>query len=169
MSSHVQKLKKSKVIEEGLKVSDEYSKRLFKAYIFIVTEYNGAELGKGEEVDYQQQLVQSIREKLRVEPYSLSLYLESVDIVMGADFDIILTLSALDIGPIGLFVTNFLRPHRDVQQTKTITVWPSQTRLTGGDDKTVIATNEPEELYDETDETDETDERPHHTGPDLGI
>ncbi len=150
--SHVDKLIKKNVIEEGLRVRSDHRKRLFKTYIFITTEYNGDTPGKGQEIDYQQQLVQSIHEKLHIEPYSLSLYLESVDIVMGADFDIILTLSAIDIGPIGLFVTNFLRPHRDVQQTKTITVWPSQARLTGNDEKTPGAASDPEDVDEENDE-----------------
>lgn len=155
VSNHVKKLKNEKVIEEGLRVRAEHQKRFFKTYIFIITEYNGEVPRKNQEVDYQQQLVQSIHEKLRVEPYSLSLYLESVDIVMGAEFDIILTLSAIDIGPIGLFVTNFLRPHRDVLQTKTITVWPSQASLSASDERIAGASSDTEELDEESDGAEE--------------
>ncbi|MFO0909823.1 MAG: winged helix-turn-helix domain-containing protein [Isosphaeraceae bacterium] len=126
ISRCVERLEAAGRIHTGLGVSSEYRSQLFKSYIFINTHYQGEREQQEDEVPYQQALVHDIQEKIRLGGYAGSLFLESVEIVMGATFDIILIVSAKDIGPIGNFVTKFLRPHRDVEKTQTVTVWPSQ-------------------------------------------
>jgi DNA-binding Lrp family transcriptional regulator len=126
LGSHVKNLIELGEVQDGLTLTTHYRKQLFKSFIFINTTYRGKALDDLTELDYQQQLVQAIERKISKPPYNGLLFLESVEIVMGADFDIILILYAPDISPIGMFVTKYLRPHRYVKKTQTITVWPSQ-------------------------------------------
>jgi DNA-binding Lrp family transcriptional regulator len=133
VNKHVKNLQVQHKIVRGLNVSTEYRKQLFKSFIFINSRFSGESPEEGGERDYQQQLVQSIKNQFQRAPYAGYLFMENIEIVLGAEFDIILILLASDISPIGLFVTKFLRPHRYVEKTQTVTVWPTQSKSDEGE------------------------------------
>ncbi|MDG3002703.1 hypothetical protein [Paludisphaera mucosa] len=123
------------LVVEGFFVTDAWKKSKLKTYILITTDFRGKKVrgdwavsAEGPEgvLTYQQILVRDIQKALRSGPYREHLFLESVEIVLGAEFDIIIVVMADDVYPIGDFVTGFLRTQRDVVNTKTITVWPSK-------------------------------------------
>ncbi len=137
-NNHLVELLKKKLIIEGVFVTNLWKKQKIKSYILITTNYCG-EKGQGRwaggddgpsgRLTYQQVLVRDIRKAIEDGIYRGTLFLESVEIVLGAEFDIILILLADDVYPIGDFVTGFLRTQRDVHNTKTIMVWPSRSNV----------------------------------------
>ncbi len=130
VNKYVGEMAKAGVLQEGVSVTTQLKKSFIKSYVLIETSYGGPRQTDGVEIPYQQQLVKLIRDKIKTKHYRKILFLESVDIVLGTDFDIILILLARDPKPIGVFVTEFLKTHRDVAQTITINVNPSdQTKL----------------------------------------
>jgi hypothetical protein len=126
-------------LQEGLSVTDAWKGELIKSYVFIDTVFqDDGDTARDEEANYQQDLVDNIKRKLGTDRYRGAIFLDSVEIVMGADFDIVLILRANDVSPIGSFVTGFLRSHRYVHKTRTIMAWPWQSSSTnpsqdGGD------------------------------------
>jgi DNA-binding Lrp family transcriptional regulator len=103
-------------------IGDRIKEGQFKCFIFIETEYTKDK----KEVNYQIGLVDEIRKRMKGRPYLGKLFLVSIDIVMGAKFDIILVVRSDDPHHLGMFVKSFLRTHPWVQGTQTILAWPSK-------------------------------------------
>ena len=129
LNPHISRLIDEGQLREGLTVTDAWKKQQIKSYIFIETVYRDAGTVQRSEFNYQQELVQNIKDRLGAAPYRGVLFLDSIEIVMGADFDIILILLAKDVSPLGSLVTGFLRTQPYVNKTRTVLAWPSSTPL----------------------------------------
>jgi hypothetical protein len=75
-------------------------------------------------VNYQVKLIGDIRDVIRTDQYRSILAIENVDLVLGANTSIVLTLLSESITPIGLFVKCHLRTHEYVTQTLTLVSMP---------------------------------------------
>ena len=119
-NQHILKLKEEGKLQEGLTVTPSWKQQQLKSYIFIYTDYRREPNEKLSEIPYQQQLKEDIERKLNDKPYCDELVLESLSIVLGADFDLILVLNAKQMHSINRLVTAWLRTHPFVVKTQTI-------------------------------------------------
>lgn len=126
VNNHIAKLKKEGTLQEGLTVTPAWKKQQLKTYIFIYTQYSKSRNGGLPEMPYQQKLKLDIEKKLQETKYRNELVLENVSIVLGADFDLILVLTAKHMHSINRLVTAWLRVHPYVAKTQTIMVGPAE-------------------------------------------
>jgi hypothetical protein len=128
LNFHVSRLIEQGKIRDGLCANID--KFLFRKFIILINtrpptgaaRRHAGRRGADKEraPNYQLNLIDDIREEIDRDD---ELLLESVDIVMGADWDIILMVRADDLGPVADFVVRFLRVNECVAGTRTTFVW----------------------------------------------
>ena len=114
-----------KIIQEGFLINPEYpGSDLKKFWILIETRFP-FELQKPDAdgplaSDYQAGLIKKIKEKLEGNnDFSQHISLCEIEIMLGADWDIILSVYARDMDKIAFFVTQFLRTQSEIARTRT--------------------------------------------------
>lgn len=127
VQKHLKNLSDKKIVQRGFIVNySEINNKFYKYWISIETIYksereeffeNNDEYGK----DYQERLCHEIIQKLMEPDWSHDLILISIDVVLSAQWDIILSLYAKDSRSVLKFITQYLRTHRSV--TGTSTAW----------------------------------------------
>jgi DNA-binding Lrp family transcriptional regulator len=125
VNEHVRHLVSEGDLQDGLFLTDAGKRKQIKVYICIYTECRPLRSMRKAGENYQQALVDEIKATLATDEYVGKLYIDGIDIIMGGDFDVILTLRANRLEPIGSLVTGFLRSHRFIYKTRTLMAWPT--------------------------------------------
>jgi hypothetical protein len=106
--------------EQGYFIVKEWKEGQPKA--FILVELAKPKKGGG---NYQKMLVDEIRDGFRKGEHA-GLNLISVDVVMGAEFSVIVQVYSDNLHFIGRFVKEYLLVNELVTKTRTIMVWPTE-------------------------------------------
>lgn len=143
VQKQIKRLIDAGVIETGFRVRESRLTHRLKFWIFIETRYNSkaAAPSDGLAPDYQRQLCQDITTELLRPEYADHLLFGSVQVLLGADCDVVLVLYADDARHVLRFVTRFLRTRPSVLSTAT--GWTVLNDPDGSDDP--HDPNEPEE------------------------
>jgi hypothetical protein len=110
-------------LAEGRHVTRKWRRVQAKAYIFIETKFDRSVTRQKPKLNYQEEVTWDITQEIKRRP---QLYMESMEIVLGAKFNIILVLYAATVGPIGDFVKGCLPERNFIINTQTVMVWPGQ-------------------------------------------
>lgn len=127
---HLERLQRKGKIkhqESGYLVDRNWKEDQPKAFVFIEIVRPKK---RGEH--YQKKLADELRENFLKGDYE-GVNLIGIDIVTGANYDLIAQVYSHDLHFIGKFVMDTLRAHELVTATHTIMVWPSQPKALGAD------------------------------------
>lgn len=123
LDRYLEEAREREWLVEGRYVTRKWRRVQVKAYIFIETRFDRSVTRQKPQLNYQEELAWDIKEELKKRP---QLYMESMEIVLGAKFNIILVLYAASVGPIGDFVKGCLPERNFIINTQTVMVWPGQ-------------------------------------------
>jgi hypothetical protein len=121
----VKELVKEKIVFEGVTINPAHASGR-NYYIFIQTIPEKLPLSKKlviGEVDSQKGLIDQIRLAVENNARLRDLRIESIDVIHGADFDIVLCIRTENEDQVRLLVNGGLLKHRQVANTKTLAGW----------------------------------------------
>lgn len=129
---HKRLVEKNWAVAHNPVLTEQARRVLDPFWLFIQTTFHGyGNAGNGEDANYQVDVAETIQRRL-TDHFSNDLILNSIDIVLGCDWDLVASLQATDIRALHLFVTSHVRTCKHVLKTSTAWGLPSHVIQNGG-------------------------------------
>lgn len=122
---HKRLIEKEWAVGHNPVLTQEARRVLDPFWLFIQTTFHGHDNGANDaDANYQTDVAETIQGRL-TDHFAEHLILNSIDIVLGCDWDLVASLQATDIRALHLFVTGHVRTCRHVLKTSTAWGLPS--------------------------------------------